>query len=149
MAKMSFRRLALVALLASLVIGTIWAGGCTAGDETDTQIIENITPQEAFTLIQDNEGNMDFVIIDVRTPEEFDSGHIENAANIDFNSMTFRDDIDKLDKDKIYIVYCRTGFLSGQALDIMEELGFNEVYKPSGGIEAWIDAGLPVTGGNG
>ena len=133
-----------MALLASLVIGAVWMSGCTTSDGTGTQIIENITPQEAFTLIQDNDGNPDFVILDVRTPQEFAEGHIEDAANIDFNSMTFRDDLDKLDKDRIYLIYCRTGFLSGQALDIMEELGFNEVYKPTGGIEAWIDAGLPT-----
>ena len=155
MVKVNLKGLLVLVLSVTLVIG-IMLGGCTTSDEsgtpaeeTQTQIIENITSQEAFDLIQDNQNNPYFAIIDVRTPQEYSQERIAGAINIDFNSVSFRNDLDKLDKDRTYIVYCRTGFLSGKALDIMGELGFQEVYKPSGGIEAWIDAGLPVTGTNG
>lgn len=127
-----------------LVIGVVLAGGCTSKQETPTQIIENTAPEEAFALIQENQDNPDFVIIDVRTPQEFAGGHIENAIVIDYNSDTFRDDLDKLDKDKIYLVYCVWGGRSGAALAIMEGLGFLEAYNLSGGILAWQDAGLPI-----
>ena len=130
-------------LSALLVVGLVVTGGCVRS-ETPTQIIENITPQEAFTLIQDNQNNPDFVIIDVRTPEEFAEGHLENAINIDYYSETFRDELNKLDKSKTYLIYCRSGSRSGQTLDIMEELNFREVYNMSGGINQWVAEGLPT-----
>jgi len=130
----------LLVLSVSLVIGVALTGGCV-----QAQIIEDITPQEAFTLIQNNKNNPDFVIIDVRTPEEFADGHIENAINLDYNSETFRDELNKLDKNKTYLIYCRSGSRSGSALNIMKELNFREVYNMLGGIIDWKAAGLPTT----
>ena len=95
-------------------------------------------------LIQNNQGNMDFIIIDVRTPEEFSEAHIGNSINIDFYSETFREDLDRLDKGKTYFIYCRSGNRSGQAMQITKELGFKEVYNLSVGIKEWISAGLPI-----
>lgn len=135
------KKLALVLL--SLALVTL--GGCVA-QETDTgdAIFEDVTPQEANTLIQLNISNADFVILDVRTALEFSVGHLEGAVNIDFYSETFQQDIDALAKDKIYLIYCRTDNRSGQVLDLMGELGFTEVYNMDGGIDAWDDGGLPV-----
>ena len=146
---MSLKSLMMLVLSVSLVIGVALTGGCVTGEtvtpETPTRIIEDITPQEALTLIQDNQNNPDFVIIDVRTPEEFAEGYIENAINIDFYSETFRDELKQLDKNKTYLIYCRSGGRSGSALDIMAELNFREVYNISGGIIAWKTEGLPTT----
>lgn len=140
MRKMSKNSMLLV-LAASLVIGVVLVGGCGGNG---TQIIENLTPQEAFTLIEDNQDNLGFVILDVSTPEEFAERHIENATNIDYYSATFRDELDNLDKDKVYLVYCPTGMRSGASLAIMEELDFVEVYNMLGGIDAWQEEELPV-----
>ena len=139
MVKKSPKNLIMLVLSVSLVIGAMLTGGCV-----QEQIIEDITPQEAFTLIQNNQNNPDFVIIDVRTPEEFAEEHIENAINIDFYSETFRDELNNLDKNKTYLVYCRSGKRSGNALDIMKELNFREAYN-IGGIIEWKAAGLPTT----
>ena len=138
---MSLKNLMVLALSVSLVIGVILTGGCV-GDETAT--IEDITPQEAFTLIQNNQNNPDFVIIDVRTPAEFEGEHIENATNIDFYSEAFRDILDTLDKNKTYLIYCKVGGRSGSALDIMAELNFKEVYNILGGMLQWKSEGLPT-----
>jgi len=81
----------------------------------------------------------------VRTPEEFADGHIENAINLDYYSETFGDELNKLDKNKTYLVYCRSGRRSRNALDIMEELNFREAYNMSGGIIEWKAEGLPTT----
>jgi rhodanese-related sulfurtransferase len=136
-------------LLVSLVIVVILTVGCaktkTPEQEKPSQIIEDITPQEAFTLIQNNKNNPDFVIIDVRTAEEFAEGHIENAINIDYHSETFREELNKLDKNKTYLVYCASGGRSAAALDIMQELGFREAYNMLGGINQWTAEGLPTT----
>ncbi len=135
----------------SLAIGVVLGGSCTGEDietpvqETPAQIIENITPEEAFTLIQNNQNNPDFAIIDVRTPEEVASGYIANAINIDFHSPAFYEKISKLDKNKTYLIYCQSGNRSGKALDIMAELNFREVYNILGGILAWKAEGLPTT----
>jgi len=108
------------------------------------QIIEGISPQKAFALIHDNQNNPDFVIIDVRTTAEIAEGYIEDAVFIDYYSDTFRDELNSLDKDKVYLIYCRSGGRSGPTLATMEELGFMEVYELLGGILAWQGAGLPV-----
>ncbi len=100
---MSLKNLTMLALSILLVIGVVVGGGCapsaieTSEQETPTRIIEDITPQEAFTLIQNNQNNPDFVIIDVRTPQELAEGHIENVINIVYYSETFRDEINNLD----------------------------------------------------
>ncbi len=145
---MGLKNFMVLVLSLSLVIGVILIGGCvrdeTATPETPTQIIEDITPQEAFTLIQNNQNNPDFVIIDVRTREEFSGGHIENATNIDFYSETFRDMLNNLDKNKTYLIYCRSGARSGSTLDIMAELNFKEVYNILGGMLQWQSEELPT-----
>ncbi len=138
---MRLKNFMVLALSVSPVIGIALTGGCVLNG---TATIEDITPQEAFTLIQSNQNNPDFVIIDVRTPQEFAEGHIENASNIDFYSATFREELDNLDKNKTYLIYCRSGSRSGSALDIMAEHDFSEVYNMSGGIIAWDIEGLPT-----
>ncbi len=134
----------MVILSISLVIGVVLVGGCTPKQETSTQIIEDVTPEEALALMQDNQNNPNFAIIDVRTPEEFAAGYIEDAILIDFYSATFRDELDNLDKNKEYLIYCHSGGRSGNTLDIVKELGFQEVYNMLGGINAWQEEGLPV-----
>ncbi|GAG40313.1 unnamed protein product [marine sediment metagenome] len=138
---MSLKNFMVLVLSVSLVIGVALTGGCVR-DETAT--IEDITPQEAFTLIQDNQNNPDFVIIDVRTQEEFAGEHIENATNIDFYSETFRDMLNTLDRNKTYLIYCKVGGRSGSALNIMAELNFKKAYNILGGINQWKRKEFPT-----
>ena len=129
-----------------LLIGAVLTVSCAAEEiEAPTQIIEDVTAQEAFTLIQDNQNNPVFIIIDVRIPEEFAEGHVVNAINIDFRSESFRNEIDHLDKNKTYLIYCRSGRRSAGALSIMEELNFTKIYHMSGGILEWTTEELPET----
>lgn len=86
------------------------------------------------------------MILDVRTPEERADGYIENSVNLDFYSPSFREDLDKLDKGKAYLVYCHSGNRSRTTTeDIMKELGFREVYNMLGGISGWKEEELPTT----
>ena len=128
-------------VLALLLITSL---SLVSGCISDSQIFEDITPKEAYELIEKNDGNENFVIVDVRTPEEFAGGHIEGAILIDFNSQNFRDEIGELDKNVTYLHYCRTARRSSLALDVMEDLGFTEVYNMKGGIVRWEEEGYPV-----
>jgi rhodanese-related sulfurtransferase len=77
-------------------------------------------------------------LLDVRTPEEFEQGYIPGATNIDIHlGQEFIDQIKKLDKEKNYFVYCRSGARSGQACALMNQLGFENAYNLSGGIMKW------------
>ena len=138
----------ILVLSVSLVVGVVLTGGCTGPEtttpQTPTRIMENVTSEEAFTLIQNNQNNPDFIILDVRTPEEFADGHIEEAINLDFYAETFRDELDGMDKSQTYLIYCRSGNRSGKALNIMTELNFGVVYNISDGIIGWQAEGLPT-----
>ncbi len=77
------------------------------------------------------------VILDVRTSGEFSAGKIRGARNLDIMSPSFQSQVSQLPKDKTYLVYCRSGNRSGQACEIMAELGFEKVKNLSGGIMRW------------
>ena len=136
----------LLVLLGFLIVPSLLISGCINQENIgpQTQIIEDVTLEEAFALIEDNRYNQDFIIIDVRTPEEYASGRIEKAINLDYYSETFADELDTLDKDKTYLIYCRSARRSGHALDMMAELGFVEVYNMLGGMVRWEAVGLPT-----
>ena len=85
--------------------------------------------------------DLDVVVLDVRTPEEFNSGHIPNAINIDIYSDYFRADISALDKSKSYAVYCRSGKRSVDASSEMDLTGFKSTFNLTGGIIEWVDSG--------
>ena len=78
-----------------------------------------------------------YLLVDVRTAEEFSDGHIEGALNIDYFSATFSDEISQLGLEKSALVYCRSGNRSDKSMRIMYDLGFKEVYNLIGGIKGW------------
>jgi rhodanese-related sulfurtransferase len=79
----------------------------------------------------------DIQLIDVRTPGEVSGGKIENAQNIDFNGANFKAELEKLDKNKKTLVYCAAGGRSGKAAQMMQDMGFKEVYDLQGGYGGW------------
>ena len=85
-----------------------------------------------------------YLLVDVRTAEEFSDGHIEGALNIDYFSATFSDEISNIGLEKPVLVYCRSGNRSGKSMKIMYDLGFKEVYNLEGGIKGWISSNNPV-----
>ena len=78
------------------------------------------------------------IILDVRTPEEFVISRIPNSINIDFyNPQIFMQEINKLDKNQSYYIYCRTGIRSANSCALMKELGFKKTFNLVGGIVDW------------
>ncbi len=84
------------------------------------------------------------IILDVRTSEEFQMGHIKNAHNIDFYSPDFVTKISQLDKNKTYFIYCHSGNRSGQTFSLMKKLGFTTVYNLQYGINDWKQNNFPL-----
>ncbi len=84
-------------------------------------------------------------VIDVRTAEEFSSGHLNNAVNYDWNGSQFEAQIKILDKSKPVFVYCLSGGRSAAAASKMRADGFTEVYELEGGMMKWRNENLPET----
>ncbi|MFC0606013.1 rhodanese-like domain-containing protein [Winogradskyella pulchriflava] len=79
----------------------------------------------------------DVQLVDVRTPEEHDEIRIANSQNIDYSSPTFEEDIDKLDKEKPVILYCKGGNRSAKCAKKLKDAGFEKIYELEGGISKW------------
>ena len=108
-----------------------------AEDEAIAEVT-SISVEEVYEIINNNQ---DYIILDVRTPEEFKEGHIEGAILIPVSELEGR--LDELPKDKPIITYCKSGGRSGNAAEILVENGFRKVYD-MGGILDWQEEGYPV-----
>ena len=126
-------------MLALLAVVVIAAAAC--GGSADTARVETVPATEASEVVN---GNGAAILLDIRTPEEFAAGHLEDAVNIDFYAADFAQRIGSLDRDLPYVVYCRSGNRSGQAMELFRDLGFNDVVDVDGGIVAWAEAGLQI-----
>jgi rhodanese-related sulfurtransferase len=104
----------------------------------------DITVSDAFEIINDHDSYTEFVILDVRSPREFYDEHIENAENLDYNSKNFKIMVNKLDKNKKYLLYCHSGMRSSRAIKEMEKLGFKDIQNISGGIRKWKGKGFQL-----
>ncbi|MEM7099005.1 MAG: rhodanese-like domain-containing protein [Pseudomonadota bacterium] len=85
-----------------------------------------------------------YVVLDVRTPAEFESGHIQGAVNVNINEESFSKRIATFDPSKTYIVHCAANVPNGRsakAIQVMQGLGFNQVLSLEGGVAAWTKAG--------
>ncbi|MEE9361664.1 MAG: rhodanese-like domain-containing protein [Cellulophaga sp.] len=104
--------------------------GCKSQAKTIIQKLDVITFKEVI-----KKGNVQ--LIDVRTPYEYQQGHIKNAKPIDFFANDFKEKTQQLDKERPVYLYCRSGNRSGKASKILNELGFKEIYDLKGGFIAW------------
>ena len=79
------------------------------------------------------------ILVDVRTPEEFKKGHLENSINIDWFATDFAKKFEGIEKDKIIYVYCKKGGRSSKAQEKLLALGFKNVVDLEGGYDAWME----------
>ncbi len=99
-----------------------------------------LSPDQFITMFESHPG----IVIDVRTPEEFEEGHLMRSDyNYNFLSGEFEEKMQELNKSETYYLYCRTGNRSGQAMEIMKEAGFENVYN-IGGFEDLVSIGIPA-----
>jgi rhodanese-related sulfurtransferase len=103
-----------------------------------------VSPKEAFALIETHKEDSNFVILDIRTPGEYQSGHLKNSIMIDFYSKTFAEEVNRLDKGKTYLIHCRSGNRSTRSMGLFKKLKFQKIYHLSSGINGWNSEGLPL-----
>lgn len=139
------RRGALMAVTAALSLTLV---ACGSDDSSDSAGVGTVTASDAgvrtvsasdAARAASEEG---VVVIDVRTPEEFAAGHLEQARNLPLGDA-FRDQVGELPRDGRYLLYCQSGNRSGQAAQVMEQLGFTDVLD-GGGIPDLAAAGASV-----
>ena len=123
-----------------IIIATIVLfSACSQGKAENNNIaVKNVSATEFATIIRDGKGQL----IDIRTPGEFNAGHIKGAKMIDFYAPDFREKLAGLDKKQPVYVYCRSGNRSGQAVRILQGMGFKEVVNLQRGINDWVSSGL-------
>ena len=124
----------------ALTAAAIAVVGLLAGCSSSNDAIKKVDPV-AFNDVVTHPG---VIVLDVRTPEEFKTGHLVNAININLEGSDFASEVSKLDKNSTVAVYCRSGNRSGVATKQMAELGFTDMYDMQGGIVKWQAAGGQV-----
>jgi rhodanese-related sulfurtransferase len=118
-----------------LIASVLLLAGCSSSSSTNDLSVSEFSNKVAETGV---------ITLDVRTPGEFNEGHIEGALLVDFQSGNFENEIASLDKSKTYAVYCRSGSRSGQAVKVMSEAGFTNIYNLNGGVIDWANAGMTL-----
>ena len=110
----------------------------------DVKKYDEIELKEAFIVIEKEANNSNFIILDVRTPNEYKEEHLENAQLLNVKSTYFVDELEKMDKNKKYFVYCRRGKRGRIAVNLMKKQGYIDVHNITGGINKWKSKKLPV-----
>lgn len=123
---------------------------CGAGTDKSSSDIETIesseegfkgivTPNEFSEMVETGE----YIVLDLRTQEEYDQGYIsEDPLFLDYYKEDFKVELNKLEKEKKYLIYCNSGNRSSYTVPVMNRYGFTEFYELEGGISAWNSVGL-------
>ena len=106
-----------------------------------------VSAQQGFEILTALAEDSGFVLLDIRTAPEVETLHIPGAVNLDFYGDGFADGLAELDRGKAYLIYCRTANRTGQAYEVMHNLGFDHVWDLDGGISTWSGLGYPTCQG--
>ena len=128
-----------------LLVASLLAAAFVQADGDIEDAVISIEVNAARNFVARHE---DAVIVDVRTPLEYEMSHITGSVNVDVQDESFADRVKVLDPDKTYIVHCTknpAGGRSSRALETLQSLGFKRLYSLQGGYVAWQEADLPLT----
>ena len=113
----------------------------TAETADDTSKIRHMAPAQVLEFLRTRP---DAKVLDVRFGFEFRRGHVTGATNLNYLSLSFKRRLKQLNKNRTWVVHCKSGHRSGPAVRVMEELGFKSIIHMEGGFDAWKQAGLPI-----
>ncbi|MFC2162615.1 rhodanese-like domain-containing protein [Candidatus Altiarchaeota archaeon] len=113
--------------------------GCMSSAPIDygSKGLRDVTVDEAYEMIGEGSGDKGLIILDVRTLSEYEGERIADSVMIDYEGPEFRERMGELDRDAAYLVYCRTGRKSGEAMIVMRDMGFTNASNMLGGINEW------------
>ncbi|WP_339713514.1 rhodanese-like domain-containing protein [uncultured Sneathiella sp.] len=135
-------RLVLAGVLLAVVSSALIAMTLVQADDSYKEFgYRMITPLETEALLKQQP---DVVVLDIRTPEEFNAGHIAGAVNIDYFAADFADRIAGLDPAKTYVLHCKSGGRSDRSLPLMRANNITNVHHLEAGFDGWKAAGLPI-----
>ncbi len=124
-----------------------WTMACLAAGLVATGVSfaapPQVTPQQVREMQAQKSAAL--YVLDVRTPEEFASGHVPGAVNIPYDQVASR--LAEIPKDKEVVLYCRSGRRAGLAASELEKAGYKDLQLMQGDMPAWEKAGLPVEAG--
>ena len=107
-------------------------------------VAQTISPRHFKALLDRHQGDPDVVLLDVRTPKEFEDGHIQGALLLDYHSSDYVERLKALDREKTYLIYCRSGNRSGKSLAIFSKMGFRRAYHMDTGLIGWSREKYPL-----
>lgn len=108
-------------------------------------VFKKLSVEKCDSLIKANDQNPNFVILDVRTPASWNSGHLVGSIYRNYYDSNFDDQLNQLPKHKIFLIHCQSGGRSGNTFNKMKNMGFSEVYDMIGGMNAWKGNSYPTT----
>ncbi|NPE27747.1 rhodanese-like domain-containing protein [Methanococcoides sp. SA1] len=129
--------LVILLVIALVVLGFIGSEKLASNKNGVNVSYRDVSVHEAKDMLDEG----DVFLLDVRTENEFNSGHLEGAVNIEVSQLGSR--LDEVPADKAILVYCRTGVRSVRASKTLIKAGYADVYNMKGGIAAWMSAGYP------
>ena len=136
----------IIVVFSSVLLMSLYA--CSGNSNANATTQEVIQQEEVIvdvTVTQFKElAASEVTVLDVRTPEEWAEGTIAEAEKMNYHDEDFASQIEKLDKTKPVLVYCKRGGRSASAAEILRDNGFTKVYNLDGGITAWTEEGNEV-----
>lgn len=106
----------------------------------EQSIVKHVRAAEFLDIIEEDKGQL----IDIRTPKEFDIGHIEGAMMIDYYAPSYKTNLDQLDKEKPIYIYCRSGNRTSRSVGLIQQLGFKEIVNLQYGLVDWHNSGYTL-----
>ena len=128
--------------MATLLVWLLGASVCLAS--AAPAVVQTISPGHFKALLDRHRGDPNVVLLDVRTPKEFEDGHIQGALLLDYHSSDYVERLKALDRGKTYLIYCRSGNRSGKSLAIFSKMGFRRAYHMDTGLIGWSREKYPL-----
>ncbi|MEP4531797.1 MAG: rhodanese-like domain-containing protein [Cyclobacteriaceae bacterium] len=125
--------------ITGIVLVAVWLAGCGQTSQGQSEIVTINTAEEVMGVL-----STDLQLIDVRTPQEYDAGHIKNATLINIQDPEFESKMNQLNKEKPVMVYCAVGGRSSRAVALTKDMGFSKVYNYKGGMKDWAASGMEM-----
>ena len=121
-----------------LFVFTVFVSKAQESEKTDAPKFNTFSVEDFKTKFKTN-----YILLDVRSPEEFNEGHIKGALSMNVNDDDFVSKVKSLSKEKNVFVYCAAGIRSKKASEMLSNMGFQNVYNLSGGYDDLVKAGMP------